>query len=75
MPERAVDKAISEGRISQQLPYIKKKAVELLRTDYPDRDTATKQLVSGDHRVLPEYVPGCLSRPPRPGGIRRATSW
>lgn len=47
MPERAVDKAISENRISQQLPYIKKKAVELLRTDYPDRETATRNLVSG----------------------------
>ena len=47
MPERAVDKSITENRISQQLPYIKKKAVELLRTEYPDRETATKNLVSG----------------------------
>ena len=68
MPERAVDKSISENRISPQLPYIKKKAVELLRTDYPDRDTATKNLTSGitefyrtsypdiyrDHRALVE---------------------
>ena len=40
MPERAVDKDMSEGRISPQLPYIKKKAVELLRAEYPDRETA-----------------------------------
>lgn len=68
MPERAVDQAITEQRISQQLPYIKKKAVELLRIEYQDRDTATKNLVSGitefyrnsypdvyrDHRALIE---------------------
>jgi hypothetical protein len=47
MPEHAVDKSITENRISQQLPYIKKKAVELLRTEYPDRETATKNLVNG----------------------------
>ncbi len=40
MPERAVDQEMAEGRISVQLPYIKKKAVELLRAEYPDRETA-----------------------------------
>jgi hypothetical protein len=47
LPERAVDQAISDRRISQQLPYIKKKAVELLRSEYPDRETATHNIASG----------------------------
>ena len=46
LPERAVDEAISEGRISPQLPYIKKKAVEVLRAEYPDRPSATQRIAS-----------------------------
>ncbi len=45
LPERAVDLAMSEGRISASLPFIKKKAVEVLRVDYPDRDSAAKRIV------------------------------
>jgi nitrate/TMAO reductase-like tetraheme cytochrome c subunit len=46
MPARAVDREMYEGRISPQLPYIKKKAVELLRAEYPDRDTARQRIIS-----------------------------
>jgi len=47
LPERAVDQAINERRISREIPYIKKKAVELLRADYPDRETATRRITEG----------------------------
>jgi hypothetical protein len=47
LPERAVDKAIREGRISRDLPFVRKKAVELLRREYPDRDTAERQIAEG----------------------------
>jgi hypothetical protein len=40
LPERAVDRALAEGRISPELPFVRKKAVEILRAEYPDRDTA-----------------------------------
>jgi nitrate/TMAO reductase-like tetraheme cytochrome c subunit len=40
LPDRAVDQAISEGRVSATLPFVKKKAVEVLKADYPDRETA-----------------------------------
>jgi hypothetical protein len=46
MPERAVDQAMSEGRISPELPFIKKKAVEVLKADYPDRDTASLRIAT-----------------------------
>jgi hypothetical protein len=44
MPETAVDKQMSLGRISPVLPYIKKKAVELLKVDYPTRDAAHQRI-------------------------------
>jgi cytochrome c2 len=44
MPETAVDKQMSIGRISAELPYIKKKAVELLKVDYPTRDVARQRI-------------------------------
>jgi hypothetical protein len=47
MPESAVDKQMSLGLISPDLPYIKKKAVELLKVDYPDRDTARLRIIGG----------------------------
>ncbi|MDP1832349.1 MAG: NapC/NirT family cytochrome c [Geothrix sp.] len=40
LPDRAVDKAISNHRMSAELPFLKKKAVELLKVEYPDRATA-----------------------------------
>jgi hypothetical protein len=44
MPDTAVDKQMSLGRISADLPYIKKKAVELLKVNYPDRDMARHRI-------------------------------
>ena len=45
LPENAIDKRISQGLISPELPYIKKKAVELLKVDYPARDVAEQRIV------------------------------
>ncbi len=44
LPERAVDDAMSKGEISVELPFAKKQSVELLRADYPDRDTAGEKI-------------------------------
>jgi hypothetical protein len=45
LPERAVDQAMAEGRISPELPFVRKKAVEILRVAYPDRETASRRIV------------------------------
>ena len=42
LPERAVDEAMGLGRISPTLPYIKKKAVELLKAQYSSNREATR---------------------------------
>jgi hypothetical protein len=44
LPERAVDRALTDGQISRDLPFVKKKGVELLRTEYPDHGTAERRL-------------------------------
>jgi nitrate/TMAO reductase-like tetraheme cytochrome c subunit len=51
MPERALDRAMADGAISPDLPYVKKKAVELLRAEYPDRDTAAARI----EKALADY--------------------
>ena len=45
LPENAVDAQRWSGQISPELPYVRKKAVELLKADYPDRDTAKMRIV------------------------------
>jgi nitrate/TMAO reductase-like tetraheme cytochrome c subunit len=47
LPENAVDLRMSQGSISPDLPYMRKKAVELLRATYPDRDTAKSRITDG----------------------------
>jgi hypothetical protein len=42
LPERAVDKAMGLGRISRTLPFIKKKAIELLKATYLSNDEASR---------------------------------
>jgi hypothetical protein len=44
LPERAVDEALAAGRISATLPFVKKKAVEVLRAEYADGDTAARRI-------------------------------
>jgi NapC/NirT cytochrome c family protein len=47
LPENAVDQRMSRGLVSPELPFIRKKAVELLKATYPDRETARKQIEEG----------------------------
>jgi hypothetical protein len=44
LPENAVDKQMSLGHISPALPYIRKKAVEVLKVNYSTRDVATQSI-------------------------------
>src|ERR1700686_4934300 len=46
LPENAVDKQMSLGHISPELPFIKKKAVEVLKVNYPTRDVARQSIGS-----------------------------
>ena len=57
MPESAVDKQMYAGTISPTLPYIKKKAVELLKVDYPNRDEARQRVVAELSNFYRSYYP------------------
>ncbi|MFZ0418508.1 MAG: NapC/NirT family cytochrome c [Candidatus Sulfotelmatobacter sp.] len=46
LPENAVDKQMASGHISPELPFIKKKAVELLKVNYPTRDVARQNIAA-----------------------------
>jgi hypothetical protein len=46
LPENAVDKQMSRGLISAELPYIRKKAVEVLKVRYPTRDAAQQSITA-----------------------------
>jgi formate-dependent nitrite reductase cytochrome c552 subunit len=45
-PDRAVDQGISQGLISADLPYIKKKATEALKASYAGRDEAAQRIAA-----------------------------
>jgi len=47
LPESAVNQQMSAGFISPELPFIRKKAVELLKADYADRDAARQRIADG----------------------------
>jgi hypothetical protein len=47
LPDRALDEAMSDGLISADLPFIKKKATEALKGSYADRDDAANRIASG----------------------------
>ena len=44
LPERAVNRAMSLGRIPVSLPFIRKKGVEVLRAEYPSSDEAGRRI-------------------------------
>jgi hypothetical protein len=45
LPENAVDKQMALGLISPELPYIRKKSVEVLKVDYPTRAVAQQSII------------------------------
>jgi hypothetical protein len=57
LAENGVDVRMSRGLISPELPYIHKKAVELLNADYPDRDSGQKQIVEGIENYYRAWYP------------------
>jgi len=42
--ERAMDRAIASEAVAQNLPFVKREAVAVLKTAYPSRDAATKAI-------------------------------
>jgi len=47
LPHRGLDREITAGAISRDLPFVKKRALELLKGKYPSQDAATKAIADG----------------------------
>jgi len=63
-PERAVDAAIARGEISRDLPFARREAVAVLKTEYADRATADTQI---DQRLKAFYGQNYASLVPAHG--------
>jgi hypothetical protein len=46
LPDRAIDNAMAFGLLPATLPFLKKKGLELLKTDYASNDEATTRIPS-----------------------------
>jgi hypothetical protein len=59
--EQAVDRAMASGGIDRQLPFVRREAVRLVKSDYPDQDTALAAI----ERELRNFYSTQGSAPPR----------
>ena len=57
LPERAVDQAMSDGRICTDLPWIKKKAVEVLKVAYPSQEVAAQKIPAAIQGFYKSFYP------------------
>ena len=57
LPERAVDEALFAGDLSPDLPFAKKKCVEILRKDYPSRAEAAARIPAALETFYRETYP------------------
>ncbi len=70
LPERAVDREMGLGRISPTLPFIKKKAVELLKAKYSNTAEASNKIPAALAKYYQECYPAVSSQ--RSGDISKA---
>jgi hypothetical protein len=62
LPERAVDRAMGLGRISPTLPFIKKKAIELLKGNYSSNEEASHTIPATLTRFYQQSDPAISSQ-------------
>jgi len=65
LPERAVNRAMAQGRIPVSLPFIRKKGVEVLRADYASAEDAASRIPA----AIQDYY---RKEPARSGNVAQA---
>jgi hypothetical protein len=68
-PQRAVDRALADGRIPRDLPFVRREAVAAVAAEYPDRATANDAIAG---RLEAFY--GARPEAPDAGLVARAVS-
>jgi hypothetical protein len=62
-PDKATDEAITEGRLSRDLPFAKQEMVELLSADYVDQAAALEEVGDVKDRYVSEYPEAAAAYP------------
>jgi nitrate/TMAO reductase-like tetraheme cytochrome c subunit len=62
LPDRAVDRALLLGRMSVNLPFLKKTAVEILKAEYPSSDAAATQIPATLMSFYQKEFPGVVEK-------------
>lgn len=60
-PERAIDAAIARGEISRDLPFVRREAVNALKTEYPDQATADRDIAQKLRSFFGQNYPTLVS--------------
>ncbi len=60
-PDRAMDLSMSQGKIAQSLPFVKKTGVELLKATYASQEEAASKITSGLHAFYAQKYPQVAS--------------
>lgn len=61
LPGDALDEAMSQGLISTSLPFMKKEALQALKTNYPDRATAKRRIAKTLRNYYKTNYPNVIS--------------
>ena len=62
MPDQAMDRLITEGRVSRGLPFIKKQGLAILKADYPSQDAAAQRIPKAVADFYQASYPDVFSR-------------
>jgi hypothetical protein len=62
LPDRALDKALNAGSISTSLPFAKKAALEILKTNYKTRDEAALKIPAAFEKFYRDTYPAVWSQ-------------
>ena len=65
--EDALNRAMAEGAISPELPWVHKKGLELLKANYATEAEAREKIPARAHAVLSQRASRCAGRASRPG--------
>ena len=57
LPERAMDEAMAAGDISVDLPFVKKKGLEILKANYASREEAARRIPEALHKYYRDETP------------------
>jgi NapC/NirT cytochrome c family, N-terminal region len=62
LPDRALNRALASGEIASNLPFVKKRSLELLKAEYRTQDEAAQKIVEGLRNYYRTSYPALLQQ-------------